>query len=102
MINITPENVHNYPVGSIVETNYGAYFAPVGGVVIGHNITPSTKFFPATAGLIVQQEYDGEVTRVVVSQIYEIGTNMGPVGTYLIELAETALTTKTKSPWSVV
>lgn len=100
MIDITPENVHTFPVGTTVKINYGAYFSIAEGRVIGHHITAATKLFPATASLIVRQEQDGEVTRVMVSQLYEIGTNIGPVGTYLIELAEAA-PAKTKSPWSV-
>ena len=98
MINITPENVHSFPVGTVVESRYGAYYAPVEGRVVGHEILAATKFFPASARLVIEEENGNETT---VTRLSELGTDKG-IGTYLIELAEPAPSViKTKSRWSV-
>ena len=96
MISITPENLHDFPVGTTVESRYGAYYAPVEGRVVGHEILAATKFFPATARLIIEEETGNKTT---VTRLSEKGIDKG-IGTYLIELAETT-PAKTKSPWSV-
>jgi len=102
---ITPENVHDFPVGSVVITSYGAYYPDIEGVVIGHQILPATKFFPAAAHLIIRQdrfvnEFDEVVeNEIITSQLYETD-QIGEIGTYLIERAEKPIQ-KSKSPWSV-
>jgi hypothetical protein len=102
---ITPENVHEFPVGSIVISNYGAGYPDIEGVIIGHEIRPATKFFPADALLHVRQENfigeDGEynVIETSVSQLYETDY-IGPIGTYLVEKAEKP-TIENNSPWAI-
>ena len=95
MINITPESVHTFPVGTMVESRYGAYFAPVEGRVVGHEILAATKFFPASARLVIEEENGNKTT---VTRLSELGTDKG-IGTYLIELGQTT-SAKTKSPWA--
>lgn len=95
MINITPENVHTFPVGTVVSSHYGAYFAPVEGRVVGHEILAATKFFPASAHLVIEEENGNKTT---VTRLSDPAIDKG-IGTYLIELAEAA-PAKTKSPWS--
>lgn len=98
MINITPENVHTIPVGTVVESLYGAYYAPVEGRVVGHEILAATKFFPASARLVIEEENGNKTT---VTRLSDPAIDKG-IGTYLIEFAETVPSvTKTKSPWSV-
>ena len=102
---ITPENVHDFPVGTTVVSRYGAGYPDIEGVVIGQKILPATKFFPASAYLVVRQdqfinEFDEVVVNeTTVSQLYEIEGSFG-IGTYLNELAEKP-SRKSKSPWSV-
>ena len=101
---ITPENVHDFPVGSVVISRYGAGYPDIEGVVTGHKILPATKFFPANAYLIVHQdrfinEFDEVVeNETTVSQLYETD-RAGPIGTYLIEKAENQQQ-KSTSPWA--
>jgi hypothetical protein len=101
---ITPENVHDFPIGTTVLSLYGAYYPEIDGVVIDHVIIPAAKGFPANAYLIVRQdqfvnEFDEIViNETTVSELYENST-YGRIGTYLIEKA-TKLETKTKSPWA--
>ena len=97
MISITTENLHDFPVGTTVESHYGAYFAPVEGRVVGHEILAATKFFPASACLVIEEENGNKTT---VTRLSDPAIDKG-IGIYLIELAETAPVTKTKSPWSV-
>jgi hypothetical protein len=97
MIMITPENVDTFPVGTTVETNYGAYYAPIEGRVIGYEILAARKFFPVSAHLVVEQE-NGEVT--TVTMLSDPAIDKG-IGTYLIKLAEKTVSTKSKSPWSI-
>jgi hypothetical protein len=98
MISITPENLHDFPVGTVVESHYGAYFAPVEGRVVGHEILAASKWFPASARLIIEEENGNKTT---VTRLSDPAIDKG-IGTYLIELAETAPSvTKSKSPWSV-
>lgn len=96
MINITPENVHTFPVGTTVSSHYGAYFPRVEGRVVGHEILAATKFFPASARLVIEEENGNKTT---VTRLSDLAIDKG-IGTYLIELAETT-PAKTKSPWSV-
>jgi hypothetical protein len=101
---ITPENVHDFPVGTVVVSNYGAGYPDIEGVVIGQKILPATKFFPASAYLVVRQdrfvnEFDETVVNeTTVSQLYETEGSFG-IGTYLIEKAEKP-SQKSNSPWS--
>lgn len=99
MIRITPENVHEFPIGTVVIHRYGAYYPEVEGVVIGHQISPATKYFPASAALIVRQNQNGAIVKEYVTQLYDIGTKFGPIGTYLIELGSDQKINK-KSPWA--
>jgi hypothetical protein len=96
MISITPENVHNYPVGTVVESRYGAYYAPVEGCVVGYEILAATKFFPASARLVIEEENGNKTT---VTRLSDPVTDKG-IGTYLIELAAVVSMTKSKSPWA--
>jgi hypothetical protein len=97
MINITPENVHTFPFGTTVESHYGAYFPRSEGRVVGHEILAATKFFPASARLIIEEENGNKTT---VTRLYDPAIDKG-IGTYLIELAKTAPSvTKSKSPWA--
>ena len=93
---ITPENMNDFPVGTVVLLRYGAYYPEVEGVVVGYDLKPATKFFPASASLVVEQN-DGETQ--YVSQMFPAETKVGPVGTYLVKLAE-KVTSKTTSPWA--
>jgi hypothetical protein len=99
MIRIIPENVHSFPIGTVVIHRYGAYYPEVEGVVIGHQISPATKYFPASASLIVRQNQNGALVKEYVTQLYDIGTKFGPIGTYLIELGPEQKINK-KSPWA--
>jgi hypothetical protein len=99
MIRITPENVHSFPVGTTVVSRYGAYYPEIEGVVVGHQISPATKYFPASAALVVRQSQDSDIVKELVTQLYDIGTKIGPIGTYLIELGPEQVTNK-KSPWA--
>lgn len=100
---ITPENFHDFPIGTKVVTNYGAYYPQIEGIVVGHQIRPATKYFPVTAELVVQQENfvdeDGNIGPVIVyvAQLYETD-RIGQVGTYLVELAEKTKS-ENKGPW---
>ena len=100
---ITPANVHDFPVGSVVLSRYGAMYPEVEGVVIGHKILPATKFFEASAALIVRQDNflneadESEVMEITVSQLYETNRT-GPIGTYLISLAEKPIV-QNVGPW---
>jgi hypothetical protein len=101
---ITPENVHDFPVGSVVISRYGAGYPDIEGVVAGYKILPATKFFPANAYLEVRQdrfinEFDEVVVnKTTVSKLYETDQT-GPIGTYLIEKAEKPQQ-KSTSPWA--
>lgn len=97
LIKITPENMNDFPVGTVVLSRCGAYYPEVEGVVIGHDLKPATKFFPASASLIVKQD-DGATQ--YVSQMFAAETKVGPIGTYLLKLAE-KVAPKKKSPWAV-
>jgi hypothetical protein len=96
-IKITPENMNDFPAGTVVLLRYGAYYPEVEGVVVGYDLKPATKFFPASASLVVKQN-DGETQ--FVSQMFPAETKVGPVGTYLLKLAE-KVAPKKKSPWAV-
>jgi hypothetical protein len=95
---ITPENVHDFPVGSVVISRYGAYYPEIEGVVIGHQINPATNLFPVSASLVIQQEQNGTIVRELVTQLYETDQT-GPIGTYLVDRAENPQQTST-SPWA--
>jgi hypothetical protein len=99
LIRITPENVTDFPVGTKLLTDCGAYYAPVEGVVVDHMIIPASKYFPANAQLIVEQEQDGEIVTNVVTQILDDMKNDRGIGTYLIERAAPQEKV-TDSPWS--
>lgn len=96
LIKITPENMNDFPIGTVVLSRCGAYYPEVEGVVVGHLVKPATKFFPASASLIVKQE-DGVAQ--YVSQMFAADTKIGPIGTYLLKLAE-KVAPKTTSPWA--
>lgn len=98
LIKITPENLNDFPVGTVVLSRYGAYYPEVEGVVVGYDVKPATKHFPVTASLIVRQT-DGSIQ--YVSQLYDVASSIGPIGTYLVKVAEKPAS-KTKSPWAVV
>jgi hypothetical protein len=95
-IKITPENMNDFPVGTVVLSRFGAYYPEVEGVVVAYDLKPATKFFPASASLIVKQD-DG--TNQHVSQMFAEGTKVGAIGTYLMKLAE-KVAPKKKSPWA--
>jgi hypothetical protein len=99
MIKITPENMHDFPVGSVVLSRYGAYFPEVEGVVVGHEVLAATKLFPASAHLVVEQTDEDGVMTQTVTQLFAADTKIGPIGTYLVKLAEKVIT-KTNSPWA--
>ena len=99
MIKITPENMNDFPVGTVVLSRAGAYFPEVESLVVGHEVMPATKFFPASAHLVVEHtDEDGVITQTV-SQIFTADTKIGPIGTYLVKLAE-KVASKTTSPWA--
>jgi hypothetical protein len=97
MINITIENMTDFPIGTEVISNYGAYYAPVSGRVVKHEVVPAGKYFPASGRLVIEQE-NGDTTTVI--RLYENGIDKG-IGTYLVKLAEKLTSPKKKSPWSV-
>jgi hypothetical protein len=96
IIKITPENMNDFPVGTVVLSRYGAYYPELEGVVVGYDLQPATKYFPASASLVVRRD-DG--TSQNVSQLYPLGTRVGPIGTYLIKIAE-RVANKSRSPWA--
>ena len=101
MIKITPENMNDFPAGTVVLSRCGAYFPEVEGVVVGAELLPATKFFPASAHLIVEMTdvEDGTTRTSTVTQLFTAETKIGPIGTYLVKLAE-KVAPKTKSPWA--
>ena len=99
MIKITPENMNDFPVGTVVLSRCGAYFPEVEGVVVAQKVMPATKFFPASAHLVVEQKDEDGVKTQTVTQLFAAGTKVGPIGTYLVKLGE-KVTPKTKSPWA--
>lgn len=98
LIKITPENMTDFPVGTVVLSRCGAYYPDEEGVVIGHDVLPATKFFPVSANLVVQK---GDGSTQYVSQMYDIGSKVGPIGTYLLKVAEKSVAKNTKSPWAI-
>lgn len=101
LIKITPENMNDFPIGTVVLSRCGAYYPEVEGVVVGHRVLPATKFFPAIAHLVVEMPDDEDGTAVrTVSQLFSADTNIGPIGTYLVKLGE-KVAPKNKSPWAV-
>jgi len=101
MIKITPENMNDFPVGTVVLSRCGAYYPEVEGVVVGHRVMPATKFFPASAHLIVEMTdlEEGGTTTSTVTQLFSADTKIGPIGTYLMKLAEKVAPNKV-SPWA--
>lgn len=97
LIKITPENMNDFPVGTVVLSRCGAYYPDEECVVIRHDVLPATKFFPVSANLVVQKS-DGSTQ--YVSQMFTAETKVGPIGTYLLKLAE-KVAPKKKSPWAV-
>jgi hypothetical protein len=94
---ITPENMNDFPLGTVVLLRAGAYYPEVEGVVVGYDVKPATKYFPVTASLVVKTE-DGATQ--YVTQLYNDHMKRGPIGTYLVKLAE-KVAPKKKSPWAV-
>lgn len=89
-------NFEQFPKGTKVEFNFGAYYPTCEGEVTGYEIVPATKYFPADVRLTA--EYFCHETEAVVSTTITRFTDIG-IGTYLIEVPETIPETK-KSPWS--
>ena len=101
MIKITPENMNDFPAGTVVLLRSGAYFPEVEGVVVSHEIVPASKFFPASARLIVEMTDEEEGTQKhFVTQLFSADMKIGPIGTYLVKLAE-KVAPKKVSPWAV-
>lgn len=101
LIKITPENMNDFPAGTVVLSRAGAYFPEVEGVVVRAELLPATKFFPASARLIVEMTdvEDGTTKTSTVTQLYSEDTKIGPIGTYLVKLAE-KVAPKKVSPWA--
>jgi hypothetical protein len=92
MTRITIENASNFPVGTEVEFNWGAYSAPVQGFVTRVEFVPATKFFPADARLWAEYiDDDGETVETTVTQFSDIG-----IGTRLVRVATAAAPIKSK------
>lgn len=96
MLKITPENVHEFGVGTKVEINFGAYYPLIKGVVVGSEIMPATKWFPHQAQLHVEYECieDGETVRTTVREFSDKG-----VGVRLVEIATPHHMRNHKSKW---
>lgn len=95
---ITIDNFNQYPVGTAVEFNFGAYYPTREGVVTGYKIISASKWFDASVCLVA--EYNDLDTDEVVETTITRFVDKG-IGTYLIEVAEN---TKQKgtSPWTEV
>lgn len=93
-MNITLENMHDFPIGSVLEMNWGAMYPTAEAVVIKHEILPATKFFPVICRLVVEFENsEGEKEITTITRIDEKG-----IGARLIKLADKPKLKK--SPWA--
>jgi hypothetical protein len=99
LIKITPENMNDFPAGTIVLLRAGAYYPEVEGVVVGAELLPATKWFPASARLIVEMSGEDGTHKMIVTQLFPDAKKVGPIGTYLVKLAE-KVAPKKVSPWA--
>ena len=100
MIKITPENMNDFPAGTVVLSRCGAYYPDVEGIVVGAELLPATKFFPPSARLIVEQNDEDGAKTVTVTQLFSTDAKYGPIGTHLVKLAN-KVAPKKSSPWAV-
>lgn len=93
-MNITIENINEFPIGSKVLIRCGAYYPDVEGVITKHEIVPATKHFDAFARVhIITEDNTNHITTNVEKEL------SGKIGTYLIETAEKKEISRKKSPW---
>ena len=99
MIVIDIHNVADFPKGTKLEFNFGAYYPTVEGVVTGYEVAAATKWFDASVSLTAEYEDldTGEIVKTTVTRIQENGDK--GIGTRVIEVGE-AQETKSKSKWS--
>lgn len=89
-------NFEQFPVGTKVEFNFGAYYPICEGEVTGYEIVPATKYFPAEVRLTAEYfcHEEEKMKTTTITRFTEMG-----IGTYLIEVPEVE-TKKTNSPWA--
>lgn len=89
-------NFEQFPVGTKIEFNFGAYYPICEGNITGYEIIPASKYFPADVRLTAEYfcHEDEKMVETTVTSFTEKG-----IGTYLIKVADQPA--KTNSPWAV-
>lgn len=81
--NVTFDNYEDFPVGTKVVFNFGAYFPLCDGKITGWNVEPATKFFPARIWLEAEY-FDPSEERVVKTTVTQFTTR--GIGVYINEV----------------
>lgn len=91
---ITFDNFSEFPAGTTVEFNFGAYYPTVDGIVTGYRVTPATKHFPASVCLTAKymDPDTDEIRDIDITSFVEKG-----IGTYLLDVADKG---ENNSPWA--
>ena len=97
---ITLENFTDYPKGTKVEFNFGAYYPICEGVITGVRFSQESRYLSASARLTAEY-FDhgaGEMKYIEITTLNDPNIDKG-IGTYLIDIASYP-EKSTKSPWS--